>query len=151
MLHHIRDFNEATVKNSDVSAPQHGLYYKDTFPTGAEKKAAHGLEISWKCQIGICVFFDWSVDFRLRAAIPSEAMAASNSTVGTRISKYGSPRRNLRPPNKNYKITGGFFYPCQKRSFVPPCPATRQINCLDWTKTHGKTFAVLAGFCHSEV
>jgi hypothetical protein len=38
----------------------------------------------------------------------------------------------------------------QKRSFMPPRPAPRQINRLDWTKTHGKTFAVLAGFCHSE-
>lgn len=35
----------------------------------------------------------------------------------------------------------------QNRSFVPPCPALRQINRLGWTKTPGKTFAVLAGFC----
>ena len=38
----------------------------------------------------------------------------------------------------------------QIRSFVPPFPAPRQINRLDWTKTHGKTFVVLAGFCHIE-
>jgi len=37
----------------------------------------------------------------------------------------------------------------QKRPFLAALPAPRQINHLDVTKTLGKTFAVLASFCHS--
>jgi hypothetical protein len=39
----------------------------------------------------------------------------------------------------------------QKRSFVPGFPAPRQINRLAMAKTPGKTFAVLAGFGHSDL
>jgi hypothetical protein len=38
----------------------------------------------------------------------------------------------------------------QKRSFLAASPAPPRINRLARTKTPGKTFAVLAGFCHSE-
>ena len=38
----------------------------------------------------------------------------------------------------------------QKRSFLSGCPAPPKINRLAWAKTLGKTFVVLAGFCHSE-
>ncbi len=35
----------------------------------------------------------------------------------------------------------------QKRSFLTVCAAQPQINPLAMTKTLGKSFAVLAGFC----
>ena len=41
--------------------------------------------------------------------------------------------------------------PCQKRSLSPSRPAPHQYNRLGWTKTYGKTKAVLAGFCPANV
>ena len=38
---------------------------------------------------------------------------------------------------------------CQKRSFLSTSSAPSKINWLAVTETPGKTFAVLAGFCHS--
>ena len=38
----------------------------------------------------------------------------------------------------------------QIRPFLPPCPVPSRINRLAMTKTPGKTFAVLAGICHTE-
>ena len=39
----------------------------------------------------------------------------------------------------------------QKRSFLSKGPTPPRINRLARTKTPGKTFAVLAGFCHTEI
>ena len=36
-----------------------------------------------------------------------------------------------------------------KRPIPPVRTDPRKISRLGWTKTYGKTFAVLAGFCHS--
>lgn len=38
---------------------------------------------------------------------------------------------------------------CHKRSIPPVRRAPRKINDFAVTQTPGKTFAVLAGFCHS--
>lgn len=38
-----------------------------------------------------------------------------------------------------------------KRSLSPSRPVPHQINRLGWTKTYGKTKAVLAGFCPADV
>jgi hypothetical protein len=46
--------------------------------------------------------------------------------------------------------SGHFDYSGQKRPFVPVRSASRWNKRLDVTKTPGKIFAVVTGFCHSE-
>jgi hypothetical protein len=47
-------------------------------------------------------------------------------------------------------MNGGCRWERRKRSFLAVRHAPRQINRLAGTKPPGKTFAVLAGFCHSD-